>query len=363
MSTDALSASFDSTRAEAFAERMIGALNEGSLCLLISLGHRTGLFDVLAGRGPSTSAELAEAAGLDERYVREWLAGLTMARVVEHDPSDGSYHLPAEHAAFLTRESTPDNIAVFAQYISVLGSIEDEVVECFRKGGGVPYERFERFHEVMAEDSGQTVLGALFEHILPLAPELHERLETGIDVLDAGCGRGRALMLLAERYPASRFTGYDLSEEVIAHARREALAAGLDNLRFEVRDLTDFDLSAEAGRFDLVTSFDAVHDQASPRAVLGGIRRSLRPGGLYLMQDIHASSHVHENLDHPVGTMLYTVSTMHCMTVSLAQGGEGLGTMWGRQLAERLLREAGFDAIEVHRLPHDFQNDFWIMRV
>jgi SAM-dependent methyltransferase len=363
MSANPHPAVFDDARAEAFAGRMIEALNLGSLCLLTSLGHRTGLFDALAGRGPSTSAELAEEAGLDERYVREWLAGLTMARVVEHDPADGSYFLPAEHAAFLTRAATPDNIAVFAQYVSVLGGIEDEVVECFRNGGGVPYERFSRFHEVMAEDSGQTVLGALFEHILPLVPELHERLESGIDVLDAGCGRGRALMLLAGRYPASRFMGYDLSGEAITHAREEARAAGLANLRFEVRDLTDFDRSAEPERFDFVTSFDAVHDQASPLAVLTGIRRTLRPGGLYLMQDIHASSHVHENLDHPVGTMLYTVSTMHCMTVSLAQGGEGLGTMWGRQVAEKLLREAGFDAIEVHRLAHDFQNDFWVLRV
>ena len=310
---------------------------------------------------PLTSAALAQRAGLVERYVREWLGALVVARVVEFDPEGETYQLPPEHAALLTDRGAA-NLAVFAQYIPLLGTVEDEIVRCFHEGGGVPYARYGRFHEVMAEDSGQTVLPALFDHILPLAPGLTGRLESGIAVLDVGCGRGRALMLMAERYPKSRFTGYDLSADAVAWARERARQLGLDNVSFEARDLTDFDRSAEAAAFDFVTTFDAVHDQARPLSVLQGIFRTLRPGGVYLMQDIHASSHVNHNCEHPLGTLLYTISCMHCMSVSLAQGGEGLGAMWGREQAEELLRRSGFRSISVHQLAHDVQNDYYVMR-
>ncbi|MDT8385957.1 MAG: class I SAM-dependent methyltransferase [Thiogranum sp.] len=166
---------------------------------------------------------------------------------------------------------------------------------CLLLGGGVPYTRYSRFHEIMAQDSGQTVLPALLEHILPLAAGLDERLKDGARVLDVGCGRGRALLLMAQHFPDSQFTGYDLSAEAVSWAQEQVRRQGLDNLRFETRDLTDFEHSAEPEVFDLVTTFDAVHDQARPLAVLRGIFRTLKPGGIYLMQDIHASSHVHNN--------------------------------------------------------------------
>lgn len=350
----------DTARSEAFAERFVEMVNNSALVLMTSVGHRTGLFDTLAASGPTTSDELAEAAGLQERYVREWLGAMTTGRVVELDPETGRYALPAEHAAWLTRAATPDNLAVMAQYVGVLGSVEDDVVECFSEGGGVPYERFERFHEVMAEDSGQSVLTALFDHILPLVPGLTERLDQGIRVADLGCGRGRALAELARRYPRSTFVGMDLSEEAVGWATEAT--SDLDNIRFESRDLTTFDVDAEPEAFDFVTTFDAVHDQASPRALLAGIRRSLADDGVYLMQDIDGHSDHHANLEHPLGPFLYSVSTMHCMTVSLAQGGEGLGTMWGVEQADELLREAGFGQVEHHRLEHDPVNVYVVAR-
>ena len=164
--------------------------------------------------------------------------------------------------------------------------------------------------------SAQTVLSVLMSHILPLVPGMAERLEEGASLLDLGCGRGRALLLLAERFPASTFQGYDLSAAAIAYASDEAAAGGLENVRFEARDLSTFDRDADPDAFDYVTTFDAVHDQAKPLALLQGIRRTLRPGGVYLMQDIQGSSHVHENLDHPGAPLLYMISCMHCMTVS-----------------------------------------------
>jgi len=353
---------FDHKRADAFADRLVGALNEGALCVMLSIGHRTRLFDSMQGQAPMTSAELAQYAGLNERYVREWLNGLVVAKIIEYQADTKTYSLPDEHANWLTRQSTDGNISVFAQYIPMMGTVEDELVDCFKRGGGVPYERFERFHEVMAEDSGQTVLASLQSHILPLVPGLVEQLKKGINVLDVGCGRGRAINLLAELYPNSQFTGVDLSPEAIDFATDESRRKGLKNVSFVIKDVTDFDRKHIQDQYDLITTFDAVHDQAQPSNVLKGIYRSLKPGGLYLMQDIHGSSEVQNNVDHPIGTLLYTLSTTHCMTVSLAQGGEGLGTMWGQEMAQQLLTEAGFTQIQIHQLDHDFQNDYYVIR-
>lgn len=357
-----MSTTFDTTRAEAFAQRLVDSLNGAALALMVSVGHRTGLFDTLSGLGAATSAELAEANGSDERYVREWLGAMTAGRIVELDPATGRYGLPDEHAAFLTRTASPDNLAVTAQYIAVLGAVEDDIVRCFGEGGGVPYERFDRFHDVMAEESAQSTIAGLEEHILPLVPGLAERLEQGIRVADLGCGRGMALSELARRYPRSTFTGLDLSEQAIGWARERAESLELENVRYEVQDLTTFHADAVPGSFDLILTFDAVHDQASPLSLLKGIRRSLADGGVYLMQDIYGHSHHHDNLDLPLGPFLYTISCMHCMTVSLAQGGDGLGAMWGVELAEELLCEAGFESVEQKLLDHDPVNVYIVAR-
>lgn len=345
--------------AEEFAERLLEIANHAGTALMISVGHRTGLFDLLAGLEPSTSAGIAEAAGLDERYVREWLAAMTVAGIVLYDPVRESYRLPDDHAAFLTRAATPDNLAVLMQYFAVLGSVEDDVVRCFREGGGVPYSRFERFHEVMAEESGQVVDGILVDRVLPLVPGLAERLEAGIDILDVGCGSGRAMVRLAQEFPESRFVGFDFSAEAVERARAEARERGVENVRFEERDAAELD---EPGSFDLVTTFDAVHDQADPARVLRAIRAALRPDGVYLMQDIAGSSRLEKNFDHPIAPLLYAVSCMHCMTVSLAEGGEGLGTMWGEEKALEMLDEAGFGDVEVRRLEGDIQNNYYVAR-
>jgi SAM-dependent methyltransferase len=356
------STTYDESRAEAFAGRMLGILNDGAVAVMISVGHRTGLFDALGETASATSQELANAAVLDERYVREWLGAMTTGRIVEIDPETGRYSLPAEHAAWLTRAAAPDNLAVTAQWIPTLSTVEDDIVDCFEKGGGVPYARFSRFHEVMAEESNQTVLSVLFTHILPLVDGMSERLDEGASLVDLGCGRGRALLLLAERFPSSTFQGFDLSSDAVAYANAQAAERGLGNVRFETRDLSTFDVDAEPEAFAYATTFDAVHDQARPLALLRGIRRSLEPDGVYLMQDIQGSSHVHENINHPGGPLLYMISCMHCMTVSLAQGGDGLGAMWGEQKARELLSEAGFISVDVHLLEHDPFNAYFVVR-
>jgi 2-polyprenyl-3-methyl-5-hydroxy-6-metoxy-1,4-benzoquinol methylase len=362
MAAEGIPVEVDTTKAQAFAGRLLTALNDAALCLMVSVGHRTGLFDVMTQTPPATSEDLASRAGLNERYVREWLGAMVTARVVTIDPATSRFILPAEHAAFLTRAAVADNMAVFAQYVAVMGSVEDDIVECFKQGGGVPYERFRRFHEVMAEDSGQSVLSSLESHILPLVPGLTERLTQGIRVLDVGCGRGRIMNRLAELYPRSRFMGMDLSTDAIKFARAEALQKSLSNSEFIALDLSTFDENAESESFDFITTFDAIHDQAKPLDVLKGVHCALKPEGVYLMQDINGTSHMDRDIEHPIGTFLYAISCMHCMTVSLAQGGEGLGAMWGEEKTREYLQRAGFRSITTHRLAHDIQNNWYVVR-
>ena len=356
-SNTAETALFDETAAEAFADRIGETINAGAVALMISIGHRTGLFDTIAGRPPATSHDIAAAAALAERYVREWLAVMVTGGIVTYDPARRTYALPPEHAACLTRNAPLGNLAVYAQNLPMMGAAQDRLLECFETGEGMVYDDYLHFHHVMAEDSAQTVVAQLFDVILPLAPDLPARLEDGIDVLDAGCGSGYAMVSLAERYPNSRFAGYDLSADAIRAADKARDAAGLDNVRFAVRDMSDFD---EAGRYDLITTFDAVHDQKDPQALLRALHGALRPGGVYLMQDIAGSAQLENNIDFPMAAFLYAISCAHCMPVSLGQGGEGLGTMWGWETAERMLGDAGFAAIDRRVLPHDPMNVWFV---
>ena len=349
----------DPVKSEAFAGKMMGVLNDAALALMMSIGHQTELFDVMAELQTLTSTELAQTAGLTERYVREWLGAMTTAGVVDYDPDTQTYHLPPEHAAWITRAAGPNNLALQMQFIPLLASVEEGIIASFRNGGGVPYAEYPRFQRVMAETSGIVFDAQLIGAIVPLVPGLAESLVRGIDVLDVGCGQGHAANLLAQAYPASQFTGYDFSAQGIATAQEEAAALGLSNVIFGVKDLATLD---EPGRYDLITGFDVIHDQAQPARVLGAVHDALKPDGVFLMADIRASSHLHENTDHPLGTFLYTVSTMHCMTVSLALDGAGLGTVWGEQKAREMLEAAGFTQVDVRQVEGDIVNSYYICR-
>jgi 2-polyprenyl-3-methyl-5-hydroxy-6-metoxy-1,4-benzoquinol methylase len=351
-----LDTTFNQQKAEAFSESLVDTLNKSAIALALSIGDRCGLFKAMADLPASTSQQIADAAGLNERYVREWLGTMVTGRVVNYFPETLTYQLPAEHAAFLTDEGEY-NFASSMQFIPVMGSVEDMLVQCFRNGGGVPYSAYPRFHDVMAAESAQTTVAALDSYIIPLVPGLKEKLAAGIDVLDVGCGAGRAMIELAKAYPNSRFAGYDFSEEGIGRAKAQAESLGLTNLRFEVRDAASI---GETEAYDLITSFDAIHDQADPAAMLAGISQALRKDGVYLVQDIAGSTYLEKNLEHPVSPFIYTISLTHCMTVSLAYGGEGLGAMWGEEKAVEMMKEAGFTDISLHRLDHDFMNTYYV---
>ncbi|HEV8574402.1 MAG TPA: class I SAM-dependent methyltransferase [Dehalococcoidia bacterium] len=349
----------DQAKAEAFAGQMVGVLNGAILALMTSIGHRTGLLDKMAELPPSTSQQIADATGLNERYVREWLGALVTGGIVEYHPANKTYRLPPEHAASITRAAGPNNLAAFMQFGALMGNVEDQIVECFRKGGGVPYSAYPKFQQLMAEESAQVMDATLIEVTLPLVSGLVEKLNSGIDVADIGCGQGHAINLMAKAFPNSHFVGYDFSDEGIAAGRAEAKELGLSNARFEVQDAATLD---ETATYDLITVFDAIHDQAQPRKVLANLSKALKPDGVFLCVDIQASSNLEENMEHPLAPMLYGVSTMHCMTVSLALNGEGLGTVWGEQKAKELLTDAGFKQIDIEHIEGDIFNSYYICR-
>ncbi len=340
-----------------FSNYLIDTINKGSLSIMLSIGHRTKLFDVLSTLQPSTVEEIALKSNLNERYIREWLGAMVTGKIIEYDSDSNKFWLSKEKSRYLTRENNIYNFAASMQWIPILSQVEDEIIECFVKGGGVPYSSYKRFHEVMAEESYQTVVVGLIDYILPLVPNLVSDLKQGIRVLDIGCGKGKAVNLMANHFPSSVFYGYDLSEEAIDSARKDGKDMNNSNVFFEVRDILDLTFT---DKFDLITAFDAIHDQPRPDLVLKNIYQSLSDNGVFLMQDILASTPLKDNILHPLGTFLYTISCMHCMSVSLSQNGAGLGAMWGKEKAISMLKEAGFDNVEVKTLPHDFQNYYYI---
>jgi SAM-dependent methyltransferase len=347
--------STDTARQQEFTGFVVDVLNKGALALLVSVGHQTGLFDTMSTLPPSTSREIAEAAHLDERYVREWLGGMVVGGVLEYEPGADTYTLPPEHAASLTNSAGVDNLAGMMQYIALMGEVEQQIVECFRNGGGVPYSAYPRFQALQAEETARVYDAALVDTIVPLAPGLTERLREGIDVLDVGTGQGHAPIVLAQAFPRSRFLGLDQSEDGIAAARAEADRLSLDNVRFTTGDASKID-----GRYDLVTAFDVIHDLARPQEVLNAIAASLRDGGTFLMGDIAASSRLEENIGHPFGPALFGFSVFYCMTTSLSTGGAGLGTVWGEQTARRMLQDAGFTDVQVRSVEGDPVNAYYV---
>jgi SAM-dependent methyltransferase len=337
---------------------MVDILNSSFLGLAISVGHHVGLFDVMAGGHWATSAEIARTGELHERYVREWLGAMVVGRIVEYDGA-GKYRLPPEHSVAISREAGLANMASRMCFIGYLVQVEEDVVTAFREGSGVPYSRYPRFLSELARHSAAGFDANLLNVTLPLVDGLEKRLLQGIDVLDVGCGHGRAINLMAQAYPASRFLGVDVAAPSIEGARVETETRVLTNARFEVRDAA---VLGEHDAFDFITTFDAVHDQVDPAGVLRCIYTALRPGGIYLCVDIGGSGDLMTDMDHPLGQFLYTVSLMHCMTVSLANGGAGLGTMWGESLARQMFREAGFEKVEVKRVPGDPTDIYYILR-
>ncbi|MBW1828505.1 MAG: class I SAM-dependent methyltransferase [Deltaproteobacteria bacterium] len=344
-----------------FSERINEILNHGALNLAMAIGYKNRIFDILEDLNkPVTVLEIASASGLNDRYLKEWLGIMVTGKIIEisHAPDgEDTYFLPPEHASFLTRKAGNNNMGVYTQEIPLLTSCALESVNRgFNAGDGIPFSRYPDFQKFMAELSDAKHQTVLVDKFLPSVDnrQLLSRLTDGIRVCDLGCGHGVAVNLMAKAFPKSKFTGIDNHEAAIREARTAAQDMGLSNAVYKVLDAAEIHGEKEFYRlFDYICAFDAIHDQSHPLEALKGIRYMLAPGGMFSMIDIKAGSNHADNIDHPMGPFLYTVSLMHCMPVGLNDNGSGLGMMWGQEKAEALLREAGFEHIELTEMEHD----------
>lgn len=343
MTTDA--PALDEAKAGAFLEKALNDLAGAMTVFQCALGDKLGLFKELAANGPATSEELAQRSGINERYAREWLGAMAAAGYFAYDPVSGRYTLPPEHAPVLADE--PGLMffgGLYEQFIG-MGSVMEPLLDAFRKGGGVPQSAYHEAHWSGLDRGTASWFESLLVPVwIPAVPEVEAALQRGIDVLDVGCGAGRALIKLAQAYPDSRYRGIDNFPTQIERAKDAAQAAGVaDKIEFSVVD----GAHGLGGAYDLITTFDVIHDSADPLGLLTAIHDALRPDAHYLCLDINCADKPEDNAG-PLATMMYGASVFYCMTTSLAQGGAGLGTLGLSQAKMRELSQAaGFSKIDL----------------
>jgi 2-polyprenyl-3-methyl-5-hydroxy-6-metoxy-1,4-benzoquinol methylase len=341
----------DLEKAKQVAQTVVGdvaTVVHGALCYI---GDRTGLFKAMMNAGPLTAVQLAAKAGLSERYVREWLGAMAAAHYVEYDAGAETYLLTPEYAAALADDDSPFFVASYFQMAQAAVTVAPKVADAFRDGKGVTQAEYpQSFFEAAERNSRTRYLHKLLRKWVPAMPQVVAALNAGGLGADVGCGGGRAAIMIAKAYPKARLAGYDVHAESIECARRNATAEGVaDRVTFEVGNGANL----PAGAFDFVATFDVVHDAVDPAGLMAGIRRSLKPDGTYLVQEVNVSDKVGENL-RPMGKMVYSVSTLYCMTTSLAHGGAGIGVAMGEAKARELATGAGFSRFTRLPIADDF---------
>jgi 2-polyprenyl-3-methyl-5-hydroxy-6-metoxy-1,4-benzoquinol methylase len=348
----------DEARVGAFLEKVIGDFSGTMATLLTAIGDKLGLFKDLAANGPATSEELAARAGVDERYAREWLHGLYAAGYLEHDRETGRFTLPPEHQPAFAQEAGP--MFMCGGYQELLGAmaVVPQLVESFKTGGGVPQSEYPQdFWDGLGRFTAGWHENHLVQEWIPAVPEVKAKLEAGCRYADVGCGQGLALIRLAQAFPNSTFVGYDAFDGSLAGAREAAEKAGVsDRVTFELRDVAQ----GLDEKFDVMSTYDVIHDAVDPAALLKGIRSGLADDGHYLLLDINCADDPADN-EGPLATLFYGFSVTYCMTTSLAHGGAGLGTCGlPPAKAKELTAEAGFSSCEKLPLDNPFNNLFHV---
>jgi SAM-dependent methyltransferase len=325
--------------------RQIGVDFGAALTVALAfIGDQLGIFKTMAQGGPMRPAQIAERTGLNERYLREWAATMAAAGYIDYDPADQTFRLNAAQRAVLLDEHSVFNMAGAFQYAVTCIKQLPRLTTAFREGGGIPFADFgPEIAEAIRRMFRAGYETWVVQQWLPAVPETNRRLHEGGDAAEVGCGGGQCLIPVASAFPNSRFTGYDVDPGSIAHARERAREGGLQvRVCFEQ---CPAEAMGAAGRFDLVMAFNCIHDMANPRGALRAIRQAIKPDGVMLWSEAKASDRLEDNLN-TWGRSMYGASTMHCMTVSLASHGEGLGSVIGPRLAGELAREAGFVSCE-----------------
>lgn len=325
---------------------------------LAYIGDRLGLFRALASSGRTSSTALADSLGLNERYVREWLKAMAAFGYVEHDAADLHWWLSEEQVAVLVREDSPYFGAGTFQFTLPSLLHTEDIVEAFRNGGGVAYAQL---HPEIVP-SIDRMHRPWFDHLLtgqwlPAMPGVVERLQRGARVLDVGCGLGRSTVALARAYPASAIVGLDPHAPSIDAARKLAAGQGLANATFAELELAAL---ATAPGFDVVLAIDCIHDMRDPVQALRCIRELLTPAGIFVWSEPTGSSNPLDNRA-PLPRLRQALSVYHCLTVSLAEGGHGLGTLIGEDGARALAAAAGFTRFEVLPVASETQV-FYLLR-
>lgn len=342
--TTTTTAPVDSVKLDHFLQTAVGDIKGTMVLTMANLGDRLGLFKALADQ-PATSVELAARTGLQERYLREWLSGMTCAGYIEYSPETRVFSLPPEHALVLADESSPAFLAGIYQEMPAVWQVLDQLETRFEEGGGLSisvyhqdwWDGMERFTSTWFENS-------LLQEWIPEAAGVRRCLEEGAHVADIGCGRGRALVKLAKAFPKLTGVGYDLVESNLEAARRHAEVEGVaDRITFRRHDVH----LGLPERYELVTAFDAVHDLANPGVAVRSIYDALEDGGSCLLLEFKVADRLEDNIN-PMGAMLYGWSLAYCMTTSLAMGGQGIGTCGLPESAVReLAADAGFSKVEI----------------
>ncbi|HEV8373810.1 MAG TPA: methyltransferase domain-containing protein [Actinomycetota bacterium] len=359
MTTPVLEAAASAQR-DALAERIFKATIESFELLHLYVGERLGLYRALADLGGANAAELAAAAGVAERYAREWLEQQAVAGVVEvtEDP-DGEaarrYRLPTGHAEVLLDGDSESYMAPLTRGVASVARTIPAVLEAFRSGGGVPYEDYgPDLRASIALLNRPMFLNQLASRWLPALPALHARLQADppAQVADVGCGAGWSSIAIALAYPKATVHGLDLDEASITEARRNAAEAGVaDRVAFEVRDAADPSL---AGRFDLVCAFETVHDMADPVAALRAMRALRADGGVALVGDEKVAEAFTAPGDE-LERFNYGWSALHCLPSGMVQQpSAGTGTVMRPATLRRYARQAGFAEVGVLPIEHDF---------
>jgi SAM-dependent methyltransferase len=329
-----------------FSAQVSNDIGAAMLGAMSYIGDKLGIFKSLAQGGAVTSDDLAKATGLSERYLREWLSAMTAAQYVEYDPATKRYSMQPEKAMILAKEESPFFMGGFIQGIIPNLSVTPKVMEAFKSGKGVAQSEYppETF-ESMERSSAGMYRNQLLKHWLPTMPHVMKKLEEGGSALDVGCGSGRCAIALAKAFPKAKIFGFDAHPGSLERARNNARAEGLgDRIKFEVVDGTKL----PKGEFDFISTFDVVHDSIDPVGLMRSIRVALKPDGAYLMVEVNVSPRLEDNIN-AMGRMMYSMSTLYCMSVSLGGGGAGIGACMGEDKARELAREAGFSSFE--RLP------------
>jgi SAM-dependent methyltransferase len=336
-------AAVDPAVVEQFVLKVATDLGTAHNSVLAYLGDRLGLWTALASHPATTSEELARHTGLTERYVREWLAAQAAAAYVTYDPASRTFTLPAEHAAVLADPDSPVFMAAGFEVVAAVWATVDQLAHGYASGEGVGWHEhdsrlftgFERFFRPVYRNS-------LVSEWMTSVPGLVEKLQSGIRVLDVGCGLGTATVMMAEAFPASTFVGVDHHEESIRRARVAAQGAGVaDRVAFGVEDDVSYD-----GEFDLICLFDTLHDLGDPVRALAHAREHLAEDGWLLAVEPNAGDRLEENL-HPLGLTWYASGHSLCVANSLDQGGEALGAQAGPTRTLQIFADGGFRTAQI----------------